>query len=250
MSDPHLSDPLMSDPLLPLELTETGGLSGLPLAQQTAWQRWEMASFGDNRPTAVAHAAAEKAARAAITAQLSQQIASSRERARIEGHAEGLAAGRAEGHAQGLEEGRLHAEAERVTLQQLADSFTDALASANELIAQDLLSLALDIAKAMLKTALEIKPELVLPAVHDALHYLPSMQTPAILALHPKDAAIVRTQMGGLLEGDGWQIIEDAQMPAGGCRIETSRNQIDATTPTRWQRIASTLGSDSQWLQD
>lgn len=239
----------MSEPLLAIELTEP---SELPLAQQTAWQRWEMASFGDNRPTAIAHAAAEKAARAAITAQLSQQIANSREQARIEGHADGLATGRTEGHAQGLEEGRLQAEAERLTLQQMAGGFTDALASANELIAQDLLALALDIAKAMLKTALKIKPELVLPVVHDALHYLPAMQmqTPALLVLHPKDAAMVRTQIGGLLEGDGWQIMEDAQMPAGGCHIETSRNQIDASTPTRWQRIANTLGSDSQWLQD
>ena len=237
----------MSDHLLPVELSEPGEL---PLAQQTAWQRWEMASFGDNRPTAVAHAAAEKAARAAITAQLSQQIASSREQARMEGHSAGLAEGRAEGHAEGLDQGRLHAEAERLTLQQLAGEFTGALASANELIAQDLLVLALDIAKAMLKTALVIKPELVLPAVHEALHYLPSMQTPAVLVLHPNDAVIVRTQIGGLLENDGWQIIEDPQMPAGGCRIETSRNQIDATAPTRWQRIASTLGSDSQWLQD
>lgn len=241
----------MSDHLLPRELTER---AELPLAQQTAWQRWEMASFGDNRPNAVAHEAAEKAARTVITAQLSQQIANSREQARIEGYAAGLASGRTEGHeqghAEGLEQGRLQAEAERIVLQQLAEKFTGALASADALIAQDLLTLALDVAKAMLKTALEIKPELVLPVVHEALHYLPSTQTPAILVLHPKDAAMVRTQIGGLLESDGWQIIEDPHMPAGGCRIETSRNQIDATAPTRWQRIASTLGSDSQWLQD
>lgn len=239
----------MSDPLLPVELTSPEP-PALPLEQQSAWQRWEMASFGDNRPTAVARAAAEKAARAAITAQLSQQIAASREQARSEGYEAGMAAGHAEGCALGLEQGRRDAENERQVLQQLAHGFSDELARANEIVAQDMLKLALDIAKAMLKTALEIRPELVLPVVNDALRYLPAVQAPAQLFLNPQDAELVRTQIGGLLEGDGWQIKEDPKLTTGGCRIETNCNQIDATTDTRWQRIANALGMLDEWLQN
>lgn len=242
---PHPTAPV--EPLLPVELSDP---TALPLAQQTAWQRWELASFGDNRPTAVARAAAEKAARAAITAQLSEQIAHSREQAHAEGYAAGLLAGRADGQAQGLDEGRQAALAERACLTQLAEGLSSELTRMNELIAQDLLTLALDIAKAMLKTALDIKPELVLPVVQQALAYLPAVQLPAQLILHPKDAALVRAHIGGELASLGWQIREDPQLTVGGCRIETACNQIDASAPSRWQRIAAALGSQSAWLQD
>jgi len=30
--------------------------------------------------------------------------------------------------------------------------------------------------------------------------------------------------------------------------VETVTNQIDATTTTRWQRIAAALGKESDWL--
>jgi hypothetical protein len=41
-------------------------------------------------------------------------------------------------------------------------------------------------------------------------------------------------------------------MERGGCRIETASNQIDAATSDRWQRIAASLGkeSDNGWHDD
>jgi hypothetical protein len=41
---------------------------------------------------------------------------------------------------------------------------------------------------------------------------------------------------------------KNPHMDRGGCRVETASNQIDATTSTRWQRIAASLGKDSDWL--
>jgi flagellar assembly protein FliH len=34
----------------------------------------------------------------------------------------------------------------------------------------------------------------------------------------------------------------------GSCRVETANNQIDASLPTRWKRLAAALGKDSDWL--
>ncbi|GGC03601.1 flagellar assembly protein FliH [Oxalicibacterium flavum] len=227
----------------------------IPREKQSAYQRWEMESFGDDAP--LRETAAMSAATAAHDAQqaaLQKQI----DDARAQAHAEGFAAGRREGHdaglaegrATGLAEGRQAAEQERTHLLQIAESFGTEVAQANELIAADMLTLSLDLAKAMLKTALRVKPELVVPVVREAIHYLPTLQQPALLHLHPEDAAIVGGQMGDELTAAGWRVVEDLHMERGGCRVETATNQIDATATTRWQRLAAALGKDADWLDD
>ncbi len=220
----------------------------IPLAQQTPWQRYEMASFGDNRPTAVAREAAEKAARAALQQQLSEQIAASRQQARSEGQAEGFAAGFDAGRAEGLAQGRIDAAAEREQLAGLLAGFSDALAQANQNVSKDLMALALDIAKAMLRSALQVRPELVLPVIEDAIARLPSVQAPAMLALHPEDFALVQSQIGAGLTAGGWRMQPDSTIARGGCRIDTGSNQIDAEAGTRWQRIAAALQMNDGWM--
>lgn len=244
----------MSDPALPRDeiaerLHTLVADTDIPLEQQTPWQRYEMASFGDNRPTAVARAAAEKAARAALQKQLSEQISNSREQARGEGYADGHADGFAVGHAEGLAQGRLDAAAEREQLLQLLSGFTTELGNANDAVARHVMALALDVAKAMLKTALPARPELVLPVIEDAMRRLPSLQPPALLALHPDDFAMVQDQLGDGLVANGWRLQQDPAIERGGCRIETGSNQVDAEIATRWQRIAGALGVKDGWLE-
>jgi len=212
--------------------------NNLPKEKQSAYQRWEMASFGDDRPS-------QNISSTASIAKLSEQIASAREKATQDGYAAGLA----EGRNAGFEEGRAQAAKEVLQLQSIAKSFQEELAKANELIAQDMLDMSLDLAKAMLKSALVIRPDLILPIISEAIHYLPSVQQPALLSLNPEDAAIVKQNMGEALSKAGWRIAEDKHIERGGCRVETASNQIDATTPTRWQRIASALGKNNDWLE-
>ena len=221
----------------------------IPLAQQTPWQRYEMASFGDHRPSAVAREAAEKAARAALQRQLSAQIAGSREQARAEGHAQGYAAGFDAGHADGLAQGRTDAAAERAQLSQLLHGLHSALTRVDQQMSHALMVLALDIAKAMLKTALPVRPALVLPVISEALARLPEVQAPAVLMLHPDELPLVQSQLGEGRLAHGWRLQADADIERGGCRIETGSNQLDATLPVRWQRIAAALQLAGDWLE-
>jgi flagellar assembly protein FliH len=207
----------------------------LPKEQQSAYQRWEMASFNDERASAT-HSAAP-----AVTA---EELAQIREQARQQGYAEGLA----QGHAAGLDIGRVELTQELLHLQQVAEAFGSDIVRANEVIAGEMLDLGLDLAKAMLKTALEIRPELVLPVVAEAIRYLPSLQQPALLFLHPADARLAREFIGDELGKAGWRVSEDANLERGGCRVETPTNQIDASMQTRWQRIAAALGKNADWL--
>lgn len=205
--------------------------------KQSPYERWEMASFGDDR-----HKVASTST--ASVAKLAEQITAAREQARLEGYAAGLA----EGRSTGLQEGRGIAAEEALFLQSIATAFQEEIAQANELIAQDMLDLALDIAKAMLKTTLEVHPDRIIPIISEAVQYLPTVQQPAILSLNPADADILRQHMGDELSKAGWRVSEDPHIERGGCRVETASNQIDATTPTRWQRITSALGKSSDWL--
>jgi flagellar assembly protein FliH len=161
-----------------------------------------------------------------------------------------LEQGREAGKAAGLEEGRMQATQEAAQLRQLAHNFSAELSGANDKVAQSMLELALDLSKAMLKHALSVRPELVLPVVAEAIRYLPTLQQPAMLFLHPQDAQLVQHQMQPELDKAGWRIVEDRHVSRGGCRIETGSNQIDATAETRWQRIANALGKHSDWMAE
>lgn len=234
---------------------------------QPMFKRWEMTSFGDERASAVAERQALDAARAqamaaqrateappaSMTAMISEEeLEAIREAARQQGYAEGHEAGMASGHASGHEDGlalgRAEAAAELANLQDIAATFGDAVTRADEAIAADVLELALHLAKNMVRTAFDVRPELILPVVREAVDYLPSLQQPALLILHPEDALIVRGSIGHELEKSGWRLVEDGNVARGGCRIDTASNQIDAQIASRWQRLSHALGRNVEWL--
>ncbi|KQV80258.1 flagellar assembly protein FliH [Massilia sp. Root351] len=244
-------------------------MAHIPKEQQTAFQRWEMKSFGDFRPSAVAAREAEAAAQAALAPppQLEadeghyleqeppapaypteEELAAIREQARIDGYDKGYAAGHAEGHADAIALGKEATDLELAPLRELAGNFSTALQDADQLISADVLELALQLAKGMLKQSLQVKPELILPIVREAIEYLPVLQQPALLMLNPDDAKTVREGIGEELDKGGWRVIEDAQIERGGCKIDTASNQIDAQASARWQRLTYALGKDVSWL--
>lgn len=235
---------------------------------QGAFKRWEMTSFGDERPSslaariqaeerAAAQAAAAQAAAAAAAAapvvpamQLptAAELEALREGARAEGYAEGLEEGRAAGHAEAYEAGRAEVAAEMESLRAIAQTFSGAVAAADETIASDVLDLALHLARSMVRTAFTVRPELVIPIVREAIDYLPVLQQPAILALNPDDVEIVRAALSDELDKGGWRVVADPQVGRGGCKVDTASNQIDAQASARWARLAHALGKNVEWL--
>jgi flagellar assembly protein FliH len=215
-------------------------LSDTPKELQSAYQRWEMASFGDSRPSA---ANSREAAPVAVLPS-EDTLAAIREEARQAGFDEGHNAG----YADGLAIGRAEAARELEHLQAIAVEFGTAVAHAGETIAADVLDLALHLAKNMLRTALEVKPELLIPVVREAIEYLPVLQQPAVLMLNPADAEIVRGAIGEELDKGGWRVVQDAAIARGGCKVDTATNQIDAQTASRWERLTHSLGSNLEWL--
>lgn len=237
----------------------------IPKEQQSAYQRWEMTSFGDERPSTIARRAAMAPPSAPASATpdageivrnvpmpTAEELEAIREQARAEGYAEGLAEGQAAGHAQGYADGaaagQIEASAELEHLRSIAATFSDAVVQADETIAHDVLELALRLARGMVRTAFDVRPELILPVVQEAIGYLPVLAQPAVLTLNPQDAEIVRDSMGQELIKGGWRIAEDIGMARGGCRVDTASNQIDAQAAARWGRLTHSLQSNVDWL--
>lgn len=165
------------------------------------------------------------------------------------GHKEGEAAGREQGHAAGYEDGKARTEAEAQRFGELANNLDQALAKIDDEVAEELLGLAVALARQMVQYTLATHPEAVAETVRAALMQLP--QGHAHIRLHPGDLQLVQEHLGEQLTHGGHRLVEDDTVTAGGCRIESPGAQIDATMETRWRRVLEQLGrEDATWEPD
>ena len=153
------------------------------------------------------------------------------------GHEQGYALGLAQGHAAGLAAAQVQA-AQFLTL---AQALPAALQQAQTRIADDLLALALDIARQVLGQALAAEPQTILAVVHELLHAEPSLSGAPQLLLHPDDAALVKELLADDLKAAGWRIRTDAHIARGGCRVTAHSGERDATVQARWERVSAAL---------
>ena len=214
---------------------------GTPKAQQTAYQRWEMSSFtqtGSKESGSFNHSKRKEVPSA--PSKVAEIFESVRQEAYVKGMQEGFAVGMAKA--------KDVAQRDQQRLSEMLTAFGEALKTADAQIEEDMLGLALDIAKAILKTKLNVDREAILPVVREAIHYLPYVQKPARIFVHHEDAKILREQLAEELSEQVWQIQEDNNIERGGCLVETGANQIDATNGTRWKRISDALAKNNDWL--
>lgn len=196
----------------------------IPKEKLSAYQRWELNSL-------------DGSARSTVPLPTAEEVENTHQQA----YQEGFAAG--------YREGKGKVDAELARLVQLMSALDGALNQFDETLTQNLLSLALDVARQMLREALRVRPELVLPVISEAVNSLPQASQHPHLKLHPEDAALVRSLMADELNNFHWKLIEDNRVERGGCRVETTSSEIDATMENRWKRILAALGREGAWLE-
>ncbi len=163
------------------------------------------------------------------------------ERIRKKAHDEGFAAGQREGAARVAQQAN--------QLQDIVAALTENARQFDQSLADELLALALAISKQILGQALRVKPELTLPLINNLLIQSRLSPQRVRLILHPEDAAVVRETLGERLRQSGCEVIDNAQLSRGGCRLETVEFDIDATLERRWQRVANAVGHENAWLE-
>ena len=149
----------------------------------------------------------------------------------------------------GLEQGRSESGQETRRLRQLAESLDGALDSLDFRLADEVLNLALDVARQVIAGELGARPERILDVVRLALRQMAETTREAYLLLNPEDAQLVRPILNELLDKNRLRIVEDARIVRGGCLIETPQGDLDATLQTRWRQVISVLGSNRNWLE-
>ena len=162
-----------------------------------------------------------------------------------------------DGYARGLEEARLEAaHARRLESEALArradallGALTGQLAEVQQAYADEVVSLAVEVARSAFGAALRVRDDAVVPAVVAALAALGDEHATATIRLHPDDAALVGEQLAPMLAARGAQLVADDSVEAGGCRVDTARSSVDATVATRWRRALAALGRDDAWVE-
>lgn len=156
---------------------------------------------------------------------------------------------RKKGYEAGMEQARVAMEQERKRLRQLSESYAAALDSLDFRLADQMLNLALDVAKQVIAGELAARPERILDVVKLALRQMAESTREARLLLNPEDALIVRPILNEMLDKSRLRIVEDPRIVRGGCLIETLQGDLDATLQARWRQVISVLGSNKNWLE-
>lgn len=205
-------------------------------SKQTAWERWELGSLGESqspRPTA------EKAT--AVRLPTAAEIEQMHQQARDEG----FATGKEEGYRAGVQAGQAAGQAAAQRLAALAGKLEQGLQALDATVADELLALACEIARAVICQELSVRPESLMQVVREALAQLPHQH--AAIYLHPEDASLLRSYMGDQLGHAGHRIHEDFKLARGDCVLEAGSSQVDATVAARWRRVIDTLGIAAAW---
>lgn len=230
MSDSDKTSSLSS--LQTNERRGTGKNVIIPKEQLTAFERWELASFDRHSP-----------GNHPDPANSTYVPSSDEDHMRQKEHDDIYSLKRHEGYAAGM----LQAQADIRQIDTLLLNLQDGLNQIDKQVAQSLLDLSMQVARQMVRETLQIKPEIILKVISEAISSLPHFNQNAHLILHPDDAELVRTQMGEQLSHANWKIITDPNIQRGGCRVETSHSNVDATNEARWRQIVASIGQDLPW---
>jgi flagellar assembly protein FliH len=194
-----------------------------------------------------AEAAAREAAAAAVTVQpveeaaplVAQVTQEERDKLRAEAFDEGYAAG--------YDQGITAAIAEVQRLEAVARNAGTAFTAFEEQLAPQLLSLAIAVARQIVRREIATDPAAIVPVMREAFDQLTGSETGKQLFLNPADVELVRAHLSEDAGTSPWRIVEDPRVEAGGCRIATRESDIDATVETRWRRTVAALGEPLPW---
>jgi flagellar assembly protein FliH len=224
----------------------------IPKEQLTAYQRWELATFDDGSVPSMLPPmrspekppAAPEPSEPPVVLPTAEAI----ERLHQEAWQEGYQLGLEEGRKAGLDAGQAAIETQLDTLRALADALQGGQLRQDHEVAREVLELALVMARQILRAALQVKPELILEAIREALATLPTLNGHHKIITHPDSAQIVRDWLAREHGHLSWKVMEDAQMEAGDFRIESAYSDLDGSVRARWVELTSCLGADAAWL--
>lgn len=163
------------------------------------------------------------------------------------GYDVGYEKGLAEGSKKGYDENFTLLSQQAEQLQKLMVSLSEPFKQLDEQVEQELVTLAMGVAKQIIRREIKTDPGQVIGAVREAISALPVSSRKITLHLHPEDASLVRSALALDEMSPAWEIIEEPLITRGGCKVDTETSRIDATIENRLaQIIANVLGDQRE----
>ena len=134
-------------------------------------------------------------------------------------------------------------------LQEVLQTFDANLIDLKQNMAQQVLQLACDIARQVVRQELSVNPNPLQPVIREALGMLVTEGRPATVRLNPVDLEAMAAPLREEVDAPGVQWVEDGAVPVGGCLVESAGTVIDGSLDKRWQRAIAALGLDSPWSE-
>ncbi len=132
-------------------------------------------------------------------------------------------------------------------LQGVVQTLDASLIDMQQDMAQQLLELACDIARQVVRQELSVNPSALQPVVREAVGMLVTEGRPALVRLHPDDMEAMAQPLREEMDSPGVQWMADASVPPGGCLVESAGTVVDGSLDKRWQRAIAALGLQSPW---
>ena len=112
------------------------------------------------------------------------------------------------------------------------------MSQANDETRDQLVKLAVSLARAVLKVEVSTNEQVILQALSEGMKALPINQTRYQLHMHPDDIELVKAHFGDeTIEDKGWQFFEAPAMERGGCDITSEHNAVDVSIERRCRDV-------------
>ncbi|WP_024870877.1 flagellar assembly protein FliH [Tolumonas lignilytica] len=163
-----------------------------------------------------------------------------------QGYAEGMAKGELAGHADGVEKGReegleLGREWIGVRAQQwqdLLDKLSHPLMQVDKMVEQQLVWLAMQLAKSLIKTDVHLAPDLILNSLKEGVKQLPAAEEGISIELHPEDLDMIKEIYGEEeCRKRGWQLNAEPSLQRGDLVIASQTSSIDMFLEKRIEQL-------------
>lgn len=129
----------------------------------------------------------------------------------------------------------------------LVENFDAEMRALEDDMAAAVSRIAVELARQVVRSELEQRPELIARVAHDAVEALQLSARHVRVRVHPDDFPLVQEGAGEEMQAREAQLIPDADVPRGGVKVDADIASVDATIATRWLQAVSAIGQQTIW---
>jgi flagellar assembly protein FliH len=106
---------------------------------------------------------------------------------------------------------------------------------------------ATHLARQIVRSELNARPELVAAVAQEALDTLLMSARQITVRVHPDDHPLVAQGCADVLAARGSRLLADVTIARGGCQVESDIGVVDASVAARWKKAVASLGCEEAW---